>query len=51
MSYDSTFGVEIIAGFIFAILAGEVFRRTRSLYPSIVGHILVNALAVLAFLI
>lgn len=50
-SYDSTFGVEIFAAFVFAILAGEIFKRTKSLYPSIIAHMLVNALAVAAFLI
>lgn len=44
-SYNSTFGVEIIAAFIFGLLAGYVFKRTKSLYPSIAAHMLVNALA------
>ncbi len=44
-SYNSTFGIEIIAAFIFGLLAGYVFKRTKSLYPSIVAHMLVNALA------
>lgn len=41
-SYDSTFGIEIIAAFIFAMIAGYVFKKTKSLYPSIIAHILVN---------
>ena len=41
-SYDSTFGIEMIAAFVFAVIAGYVFRRTKSVYPSIVAHILVN---------
>lgn len=49
-SYDSTFGVDMLAAGIFAILAGYVFRRTKSLYPSMLAHMLVNLLAVLAFI-
>ncbi len=48
-SYDSTFGIEMIAAFIFALIAGTVFKKTKSLYPSIVAHALVNALAVMAY--
>ncbi|MDE1855957.1 MAG: CPBP family intramembrane metalloprotease [Candidatus Micrarchaeota archaeon] len=48
-SYGSTFGVEIIAAFIFGIVAGYVVKRTKSLYPSIIAHILINAIAVLSF--
>ncbi len=43
-SYGSTFGVEIIAAFIFGVITGYVFKRTKSLYPGIVAHILVNSL-------
>jgi hypothetical protein len=46
--YNSTFGIEIIAAFIFGSLAGYVFKKTKSLYPSIVAHILVNSLTLLA---
>lgn len=49
-SYDSTFYVDIIAAIIFGILTGYVFKKTGSLYPGIIAHILVNTLAVLAFL-
>ncbi len=49
-SYDSTFGVDMLAAGIFAILAGYVFKKTKSLYPSMLAHMLVNLLAVLAFL-
>ncbi len=49
-SYDSTFGIEMIAAFLFAMVAGYAFKKTRSLYPSIIAHILVNALAVVAFI-
>lgn len=45
-SYNSTFGIEIIAATIFGLLAGYVFKRTGSLYSSIIAHILVNTLAV-----
>ncbi len=45
-SYNSTFGIEIIAATIFGLLAGYVFKKTGSLYPSILAHILVNTLAV-----
>jgi len=46
--YNSSFGIEIIAAFIFGLLAGYIFKKTKSLYPSIAAHILVNALAVAA---
>ncbi len=49
-SYDSTFGVDMLAAGIFAILAGYIFKKTKSLYPSMFAHMLVNLLAVLAFL-
>ncbi len=45
--YDSSFGIEIIAAFIFGLLAGYVFKRTKSLYPSIIAHVLVNSLTLL----
>lgn len=48
--YNSTFGIEVIAAFVFGIIAGYVFRRTKSLYPSIIAHILVNSIAVIALL-
>ncbi|HVA82709.1 MAG TPA: CPBP family intramembrane glutamic endopeptidase [Candidatus Aquilonibacter sp.] len=48
-SYNSTFGVEIIAAVIFGLIAGYVFKKSNSLYPSIIAHILLNTLAVLAF--
>ncbi len=49
-SYDSTFAIEVIAAVLFGILSGYVYKRTGSLYPSIIAHILVNTLAVLAFI-
>ncbi|MDE1828552.1 MAG: CPBP family intramembrane metalloprotease [Candidatus Micrarchaeota archaeon] len=49
-SYNSTFGVEIIAAFIFGSIAGYVFRKSGSLYPSIIAHIMINSLAVIAFI-
>jgi len=48
-SYNSTFGVEIIAAFIFGSIAGYVLRKSGSLYPSIIAHVMINSLAVLAF--
>jgi len=41
---------EFIAAFIFGLLAGYVFKRTKSLYPSITAHILVNSLAAIALI-
>ncbi len=46
-SYNSTFGIEVIAALIFGLIAGYVFKRTKSLYPSILAHVLVNTLTVL----
>ena len=43
ISYNSTFGIEVIAAFVFGLLAGYVYRKTGSLYPSIIAHILLNA--------
>ncbi len=48
-SYNSTFGVEIIAAVIFGLIAGYVYKRTNSLYASIIAHILINSLAILSF--
>lgn len=49
-SYDSTFAIEVLAALAFGIISGYTFRKTNSLYPSIVAHILVNTFAVIAFL-
>ena len=49
-SYNSTFGVEVIASLLFGLLAGYAFKRTKSLYPSIIAHIVINALAVIGFI-
>ncbi len=43
IGYNSTFGVEVIGAFAFGLLSGYVYKRTGSLYPSIIAHILVNA--------
>lgn len=51
ITYASTYGIEVIAAFIFGLLAGYVFKKTRSLYASIIAHALVNALAVASFLV
>ncbi|MEM0094526.1 MAG: type II CAAX endopeptidase family protein [Candidatus Micrarchaeaceae archaeon] len=49
--YMSSFGIDIVAAFIFGILAGYVFKKTKSLYPSIIAHIFVNMLAVMAYVV
>lgn len=49
-SYDSTFAIEVIAAIIFGLISGYTFRKTGSLYPSIIAHILVNTLAVLTLI-
>jgi membrane protease YdiL (CAAX protease family) len=43
--------VEGIGAFIFGILAGYIFKKTKSLYPSIIAHVLVNSLAISALLL
>ncbi len=47
-SYMSTFGIEVISAFVFAVIAGYVFKKTKSIYPGIVAHTLVNILGVVA---
>ncbi len=42
-TYNSTFGIEIIAALIFGLIAGYVYKRTNSLYPSMIAHIILNA--------
>lgn len=49
-SYDSTFGIEIIAALIFGLIAAYAAKKTGSIYPGIVAHILVNSLAVIGLL-
>jgi uncharacterized protein len=49
-SYDSTFGVEVIAAFIFGLITGYIYKKTGSIYPGVIAHMLVNALAVLSIL-
>lgn len=44
LTYDSTFAIEFLAAFVFGLLAGYVFKRTNSLYPSVIAHMLVNTL-------
>lgn len=46
-SYNSTFGIEVIAALVFGLIAGYVFKKTESLYPSLLAHILVNTLTLL----
>ncbi|MGC8572253.1 MAG: CPBP family intramembrane glutamic endopeptidase [Candidatus Micrarchaeia archaeon] len=45
-SYDSI--AEGVGAFIFGLIAGYAFKKTKSLYPSLIAHILVNLLAVVA---
>lgn len=47
-SYGSTFGIEVLAAFAFGSIAGWAFRKTGSLYPGIVAHIMINSFAALA---
>lgn len=49
-SYDSTFAIEVIAAMFFGLMAGYVFTKSDSLYPSMLAHILVNSIGVLAIL-
>ena len=46
VTYDSTFAVEVIAALIFGIIAGYVYKKTSSLYPSLIAHMLVNMLTI-----
>jgi hypothetical protein len=48
-SYNSTYGIEMIAAFIFGAISGYVYKRTGSIYPGIVAHILINSIAALSF--
>jgi uncharacterized protein len=41
---------EFGAAFVFGLLAGYAFKKTDSLYPSIIAHVLVNTMALLALL-
>ena len=47
-SYNSTFGIEVIAAFIFGLLSGYIYKKTGSIYPGIVAHILINSMAALS---
>ena len=41
---------EAIGALVFGLIAGYAFKRTKSLYPSITCHVLVNMIGVLALL-
>ncbi|MGC8669937.1 MAG: CPBP family intramembrane glutamic endopeptidase [Candidatus Micrarchaeia archaeon] len=41
---------ETFAAFVFGLLAGYVFKKTGSLYATIIGHMLVNLLTIIAIL-
>ncbi|MGC8649097.1 MAG: CPBP family intramembrane glutamic endopeptidase [Candidatus Micrarchaeia archaeon] len=43
--------VEGIGAFVFGVLAGYIFKKTKSLYPSIIAHVLVNGLAITSLLL
>ncbi len=49
-SYMSTFGVEMIAAFVFGIIAGYIFKKTGSVYPSMLAHIAINTIAALSLI-
>ncbi|MCL5679838.1 MAG: CPBP family intramembrane metalloprotease [Candidatus Marsarchaeota archaeon] len=49
LSYASV--SEFIAAFVFGLIAGYVFKRTKSLYATIIPHVLVNVLGILALLL
>jgi len=49
-TYNSTYGIEMIAALAFGLIAGYSYKKTGSLYPSIAAHMLVNALTVVATL-
>jgi membrane protease YdiL (CAAX protease family) len=42
---------EGLGAFIFGLLAGYVFKKTKSLYPSLIAHIIVNLLAVIVLFV
>lgn len=42
---------EFIAAFIFGLLAGYAFKRTKSLYTTIIGHALVNIVTILVLML
>ncbi|VVB77492.1 CAAX protease self-immunity [uncultured archaeon] len=50
-SYDSSFGIEVIAAVVFGLIAGYVFKKTKSLYPAIGAHVMVNTLTLALTLI
>lgn len=49
-TYNSTFGIEVIAALIFGLISGYIYKKTGSIYPGIVAHILVNSIAALSML-
>ncbi|MEM3215833.1 MAG: type II CAAX endopeptidase family protein [Candidatus Micrarchaeaceae archaeon] len=49
--YGSTYGIEVIAAFVFALLAGYIYKKTGSLYASTLAHMLVNIFAVISLLV
>lgn len=49
-TYSSTYQIEVVAALIFGLIAGYVYKRTGSLYPSIAAHMLVNAFTLVSIL-
>jgi membrane protease YdiL (CAAX protease family) len=49
-SYYSTFGIEVIAALMFGLIAGYVFKKTNSIYPGIIAHVIINTVAVIGLL-
>ena len=48
LHYISYFSVtEFIAALAFGIISAYIFKRTKSLYPSIVGHVLINLIGII----
>lgn len=41
---------EVFAALIFGVIAGYAFKKTGSLYPSIVAHMLINSIAIAAII-
>lgn len=49
LHYISYFSIiEFLASFAFGMVSAYIFKRTRSLYPSITGHIMINFLGIVA---
>jgi membrane protease YdiL (CAAX protease family) len=47
-SYNSTYGIEVIAALLFGLITGYAYKKTNSLYPALIAHIMVNTLTILS---